>query len=79
MLTTLLRAFPFASSVSTRIWRGKGQDLHNSYKCLRTSGPRKPGLNTFLAMDICKVALWKAVPSTKLSSTIIISVTVEGK
>lgn len=42
-------------------------DFYSSDKCLRTSGPSQPVLNTFLALDICKTALWETVPSSKLS------------
>ena len=44
------------------------QDFYSSYKCLRTSGPSQPVLNTFLAMDIYKTAFWETAPSAKLSN-----------
>lgn len=35
------------------------QDFYSSYKCLRTNGPSQLVLNTFLALNICKIALWE--------------------
>ena len=72
MVTTPLRLFfplfPLLPLPLPEFGGKRIQDFYSSYKCLRTNGPSQPVLNTFLAMDICKTALWETVPSTKLSN-----------